>query len=291
MLHAPVMTAQIIDGKALSAKVKAGLKAEAEAIKQRFGRAPGIAVVRVGEDPASKVYVTSKEKTALELGFASWHHHLDDQVTQAELMALVQRLNADEAVDGILVQLPLPRHLDSTAVLEAIDPAKDVDGFHAVNAGHLFQGRPTLVACTPFGVMRMLEDIGYDVTGKTCVVVGRSNIVGRPMAMLLLNKSATVTICHSKSDVAAEVRRADVVVAAVGVSKLVKGEWIKPGAIVIDVGMNRGADGKLTGDVEFEAAKERAAWITPVPGGVGPMTIAMLMSNTVIAARARLSKR
>jgi methylenetetrahydrofolate dehydrogenase (NADP+)/methenyltetrahydrofolate cyclohydrolase len=284
------MTAQIIDGKALSAKVKAGLKDEVAAIKAKHGRPPGIAVVRVGEDPASKVYVTSKEKTAQELGFGSWHHHLDDKVTQAELMALVQKLNADDAVDGILVQLPLPKHLDSTAVLEAIDPSKDVDGFHAVNAGHLFQGRPTLVACTPFGVMRMLEEIGCNVAGKNCVVIGRSNIVGRPMAMLLLNASATVTVCHSKSDVAAEVRRADVVIAAVGVSKLVKGEWIKPGAVVIDVGMNRGADGKLSGDVEFETAKERAGWITPVPGGVGPMTIAMLMKNTVIAARARLEK-
>jgi methylenetetrahydrofolate dehydrogenase (NADP+)/methenyltetrahydrofolate cyclohydrolase len=284
------MTAQIIDGKALSAKVKAGLKAEVEAIKAKYGRAPGIAVVRVGEDPASKVYVTSKEKTAQELGFGSWHHHLADTVTQAELLALVHRLNADDAVDGILVQLPLPKHLDSNAVLEAIDPKKDVDGFHAVNAGHLFQGRPTLVACTPFGVMRMLEEIGCNVAGKNCVVIGRSNIVGRPMAMLLLNASATVTVCHSKSDVAAEVRRADVVIAAVGVSKLVKGEWIKPGAVVIDVGMNRGADGKLSGDVDFETAKDRASWITPVPGGVGPMTIAMLMSNTVIAARARLAK-
>jgi methylenetetrahydrofolate dehydrogenase (NADP+)/methenyltetrahydrofolate cyclohydrolase len=206
------------------------------------------------------------------------------------LLALVHKLNADDAVDGILVQLPLPKHLDSNAVLEAIDPAKDVDGFHAINAGYLFQGRPTLVACTPFGVMRMLEEIGCDLVGKNCVVIGRSNIVGRPMAMLLLNASATVTICHSKSDVAAEVKRADVVIAAVGVSKLVKGEWIKPGAIVIDVGMNRGADGKLCGDVDFESAKEKAAWITPVPGGVGPMTIAMLMGNTVIAARARLSR-
>ncbi|PZR09930.1 MAG: bifunctional methylenetetrahydrofolate dehydrogenase/methenyltetrahydrofolate cyclohydrolase FolD [Archangium gephyra] len=282
------MTAQIIDGKALSAKVKAGLKEEAAALVAKHGRPPGIAVVRVGEDPASKVYVTSKEKTAQELGFGSWHHHLDASISQGELLALVKQLNADDKVDGILVQLPLPRHIDSNAVLEAIDPAKDVDGFHAVNAGHLFQGRPTLVACTPFGVMRMLQEIGCDVAGKNCVVIGRSNIVGRPMAMLLLNASATVTICHSKSDVAAEVKRADVVIAAVGVSKLVKGDWIKPGAIVIDVGMNRGADGKLSGDVDFESARQNAAWITPVPGGVGPMTIAMLMSNTVIAARRRL---
>lgn len=285
------MTAQIIDGKALALKVREGLKGQAQEIVAKYGRPPGIAVVRVGEDPASKVYVTSKEKTALELGFGSWHHHLDDTVTQAELLALVKKLNDDPAVDGILVQLPLPKHIDSTTVLEAISPSKDVDGFHAVNAGHLFQGRPGLVPCTPSGVMRMLEEIQFNPAGKNCVVIGRSNIVGRPMAMLLLNASATVTVCHSKSDVAAEVRRADLVVAAVGVSRLVKGEWVKPGAVVIDVGMNRGADGKLSGDVEFDVAKERASWITPVPGGVGPMTIAMLMSNTVQAAKAALAKR
>jgi methylenetetrahydrofolate dehydrogenase (NADP+) / methenyltetrahydrofolate cyclohydrolase len=284
------MAAQLIDGKALAAKVKATLKTEVDLIATTFGRPPGIAVVRVGEDPASKVYVTSKEKTARELGFASWHHHLDSAVTQAELMGLIHTLNADPVVDGILVQLPLPKQLDANAILEAIDPRKDVDGFHALNAGHLFQGHPTLVACTPFGVMRMLEDIGCSLAGKNCVVVGRSNIVGRPMAMLLLNASATVTICHSKSDVAAEVRRADVVIAAVGVAKLVRGEWLKPGAVVIDVGMNRTPDGKLCGDVDFEAARERASWITPVPGGVGPMTIAMLMHNTVLAAKARLKR-
>jgi methylenetetrahydrofolate dehydrogenase (NADP+)/methenyltetrahydrofolate cyclohydrolase len=285
------MAARIIDGKALALKVREGVKAQARELEAKYGRPPGIAVVRVGEDPASKVYVTSKEKTAKELGFGSWHHHLDEKVTQAELLALVHTLNADPAVDGILVQLPLPKHLDPVAVLEAISPEKDVDGFHAVNAGHLFQGRPGLVPCTPAGVMRMLEEIQFDPSGKNCVVIGRSNIVGRPMAMLLLNASATVTICHSKSDVAAEVRRADLVVAAVGVSRLVKGEWVKPGAVVIDVGMNRGADGTLSGDVEFDVAKERASWISPVPGGVGPMTIAMLMSNTVQAAKAALAKR
>lgn len=284
------MTAQLLDGKALAAKVRDEVKQEAASLVARFGRPPGIAVVRVGDDPASQVYVTSKEKTARELGFGSWHHHFPATLTQAELLAVVQGLNADQAVDGILVQLPLPKHLDANAVLAAIDPSKDVDGFHASNAGLLFQGRPGLVACTPAGCMRMLQEIRYDVAGKRCVVVGRSNIVGRPMAMLLLNASATVTICHSKSDVETEVRRADVVVAAVGVSRLVKGAWIKPGAIVIDVGMNRGADGKLSGDVEFEVAKERAAWITPVPGGVGPMTIAMLMHNTVLAAKARLAR-
>ncbi|MCA2978227.1 MAG: bifunctional 5,10-methylenetetrahydrofolate dehydrogenase/5,10-methenyltetrahydrofolate cyclohydrolase, partial [Myxococcaceae bacterium] len=258
------MTAQLIDGKALAAKVRDEVKHEAAAVVARYGRAPGIAVVRVGDDPASQVYVTSKEKTARELGFGSWHHHFPATMTQAELLAVVARLNAEPLVDGILVQLPLPRHLDANAVLAAIDPSKDVDGFHATNAGLLFQGRPGLVPCTPAGCMRMLQELRYDVTGRRCVVIGRSTIVGRPMAMLLLNASATVTICHSKSDVAAEVQRADVVVAAVGVSRLVKGDWVKPGAVVIDVGMNRGPDGKLSGDVDFEAAKERAAFITPV---------------------------
>ena len=285
------MTAQLINGKALAARVRDVLKHDAAVFTRSHGRPPGIAVVRVGEDPASKVYVTSKEKTALELGFGSWHHHFEDTITQAELLAFVAKLNADATVDGILVQLPLPKHIDSTVVLESVDPLKDVDGFHAVNAGHLFQGRPGLVPCTPFGVMRMLEEIKFDPSGKNCTVIGRSNIVGRPMSMLLLNASATVTICHSKSEVAAEVKRADLVVAAVGVAKLVKGEWVKPGAVVIDVGMNRNSEGKLCGDVELEAAKERASWITPVPGGVGPMTIAMLMANTVKAANARLARR
>jgi methylenetetrahydrofolate dehydrogenase (NADP+) / methenyltetrahydrofolate cyclohydrolase len=286
-LYASPMTAQLIDGKVLAAKVRAELKDDVAAMVARVGRAPGIAVVRVGDDPASKVYVTSKERTALELGFGSWHHHLDVAVSQAQLLDLVRRLNADASVDGILVQLPLPKHIDSNTVLEAIDPAKDVDGFHALNAGLLFQGRPKLVACTPAGVMRMLQEIDFNPASRTCVVIGRSNIVGRPMAMLLLNANATVTVCHSKSDVAAEVRRADLVVAAVGVPNLVKGEWIKPEAVVIDVGMNRTAEGKLVGDVDFAAASRRASFITPVPGGVGPMTIAMLMSNTVKAAKAR----
>jgi methylenetetrahydrofolate dehydrogenase (NADP+)/methenyltetrahydrofolate cyclohydrolase len=281
------MTAQLIDGKLIAAKVRDALKDEAKAIGDRRGFPPGIAVVRVGEDPASKIYVTSKKKTAEELGFGSWEHHLDSSISQSDLLAQVGRLNADPKVDGILVQLPLPKHIDANAVLLAIDPKKDVDGFHPVNAGHLFQGKPGLVACTPAGVMRMLEEIRFGPSGKSAVVIGRSNIVGRPMAALLINASATVTVCHSKSDVAAEVRRADLVVAAVGVKHLVRGEWVKPGAVVIDVGMNRGPDGKLAGDVEFEAARERASFITPVPGGVGPMTIAMLMSNTVAAARAR----
>jgi len=284
------MSAQLIDGKAIAAKVRAELKEEAASIARIRGRPPGIAVVRVGEDPASKIYVTSKAKTATELGFGSWEHHQDASIAEPELLALVERLNRDDQVDGILVQMPLPKHIDANKVQAAISPAKDVDGLHPLSAGQLFQGRPGLVPCTPMGVMVMLKEIGFQPAGKNAVVIGRSNLVGRPMAALLINASATVTVCHSKSDVAAEVRRADLVVAAVGVSKLVKGEWVKPGAVVIDVGMNRGADGKLSGDVEFEVAKERASWITPVPGGVGPMTIAMLMSNTVQAARARLAR-
>jgi methylenetetrahydrofolate dehydrogenase (NADP+)/methenyltetrahydrofolate cyclohydrolase len=280
------MGAKLIDGRAIAERVRDELRSEAEALTQRRGRPPGIAVVRVGEDPASKVYVTSKEKTARQLGFASWHLHFDSSLSQEELLAAVAKLNADPAVDGILVQLPLPGHLDTNAVLEAIDPRKDVDGFHLVNAGRLFQGRPGMVPCTPAGVMRMLREIDFEPAGRSCVVVGRSNIVGRPMGLLLLNASATVTLCHSKSDVAAEVRRADLVVAAVGVAGLIKGEWVKPGAVVVDVGMNRGVDGRLCGDVDYEGASGRASWITPVPGGVGPMTIAMLMANTVKAAQA-----
>jgi len=277
------VSAQLIDGKAIAAKVRERLKVDAAEIAKKRGRPPGIAVVRIGEDPASKKYVTSKHKTALELGFGSWEHHRGE----SEVLSLVDHLNRDELVDGILVQMPLPKHLDATVIQSAIDPAKDVDGLHPVSAGRLFQGRPTLVPCTPLGVMVMLKEIGFDPAGKNAVVVGRSILVGRPMSALLTNASATVTVAHSKSDVAAEVRRADLVVAAVGVPRLIKGEWVKPGAVVVDVGINVGPDGKLVGDVEFDVAQERASFITPVPGGVGPMTIAMLMSNTVEAARRR----
>jgi methylenetetrahydrofolate dehydrogenase (NADP+) / methenyltetrahydrofolate cyclohydrolase len=283
------MSASRIDGKALAQKVRDSLKGEAARIEKKRGYPVGLAVVRVGDDPASKIYVGAKQKAALELGFGSWEHHLPVSTTQQELLHKVMELNADPRVDGILVQLPLPKQLDATEVLFAVDPMKDVDGFHPMNTGLLFQGRPGLVACTPAGVMRMLEEIKFDPQGKVAVVVGRSNIVGRPMAALLLNASATVVVCHSKSNVEAEVRRADLVVAAVGVAGLVKGEWVKPGAVVIDVGMNRLPDGKLTGDVEFGPAAERAAHITPVPGGVGPMTVAMLMNNTVQSALARLA--
>lgn len=276
--------AQLIDGKAVAAQVRAEVKADVERLQKERGFVPGLAVVRVGEDPASKIYVTGKKKAAAEVGFNSWEHHLDAGVTQEELLAVVEKLNVDPAVHGILVQLPLPRHLNAEAVISAVRPEKDADGFHPVNAGRLSLGQPGLRPCTPFGIMRLLKEVGCDPAGKRAVVVGRSNIVGKPMALLLLQANATVTICHSKSNLPAEVPNADILVAAVGVPELIKGAWIKPGAVVIDVGMNRMPDGKLKGDVEFEAAAQRASAITPVPGGVGPMTIAMLLRNTYLAA-------
>jgi methylenetetrahydrofolate dehydrogenase (NADP+) / methenyltetrahydrofolate cyclohydrolase len=276
--------AQLIDGKAVAARVRVEVKADVERLRAERGLVPGLAVVRVGEDPASKIYVTGKKKAAEEVGFNSWEHHRDASITQDELLALVGGLNADPAVHGILVQLPLPRHIDAERIISAVSPEKDVDGFHPVNAGRLSLGRPGLRPCTPFGVMRLLEEAGCNPAGKRAVVVGRSNIVGKPMALMLLAADATVTVCHRKSNLAEEVSRADILVAAVGVAELIKGEWIKPGAVVIDVGMNRMPDGKLKGDVEFQAASARASHITPVPGGVGPMTIAMLMRNTFLAA-------
>ncbi|NOJ80015.1 bifunctional methylenetetrahydrofolate dehydrogenase/methenyltetrahydrofolate cyclohydrolase FolD [Myxococcus xanthus] len=278
------MNAQLIDGKAVAARVRAEVKAEVDRLKLEHGLTPGLAVVRVGEDPASKVYVNGKKKAAEEVGFRSWELHPDEGITQAALLEVIHQLNADPAVHGILVQLPLPRHIDPDAIISAVKPEKDVDGFHPLNAGNLLLGRSTTRACTPYGVMRLLEEIGCDPAGKRAVVVGRSNIVGKPMALMLLQKNATVTVCHSKSDLHREVEGADILVVAVGVAELVKGAWIKPGAVVIDVGMNRKPDGKLVGDVEFAAAAERASFITPVPGGVGPMTIAMLMRNTLDAA-------
>ncbi|MBZ4370604.1 bifunctional methylenetetrahydrofolate dehydrogenase/methenyltetrahydrofolate cyclohydrolase FolD [Corallococcus sp. AS-1-6] len=279
------MTAQLIDGKAVAARVRAEIKEEVARLKAERGITPGLAVVRVGEDPASKIYVTGKKKAAEEVGFNSWEHHPDETITQEELLALVHRLNEDPAVHGILVQLPLPKHIDADAIIAAVKPEKDADGFHPMNAGNLLLGRPATRACTPYGVMRLLEEVGCNPAGKRAVVVGRSNIVGKPQALMLLQKDATVTVCHRKSDLPSEVAQADILVVAVGVPELVKGAWIKPGAVVIDVGMNRKADGKLVGDVEFAAAAERASFITPVPGGVGPMTIAMLMKNTLEAAQ------
>jgi len=279
------MTAKILDGKAVAAKQRQKSAARAADFLSRFGRAPGLAVVKVGDDPASAVYVRNKRKACVECGIASFAHDLPDTTSRAELLALIERLNRDDAVDGILLQLPLPKGLDSTEIMDTIDPAKDVDGFHPTNTGLLAQKRPGLRPCTPWGVMQLLKDAAIDVTGLRAVVVGASNIVGRPMALELLLARATVTVCHTGTrDLRGEVERADLVVAAVGKAAYIPGIWIRDGAIVIDVGINRLSDGKLAGDVEYVPAAQRAAWITPVPGGVGPMTIAMLLSNTVDAA-------
>ena len=281
------MTARIIDGKAISEAVLAEVAGRARACEGR-GVKPTLAVVLVGDDPASKIYVRNKEKRAEEVGIATRDHRLPADTTTDALLQLVRELNADRSVDGILVQLPLPRQIDADAVLLAIDPAKDVDGFHPDNLGRLVIGEPRFVACTPAGCLRLLDETGVELEGKHALVIGRSTIVGKPMAHLLLQRNATVTIAHSRTrDLAAEVRRADVVVAAVGRANLVKGAWLKPGAAVIDVGMNRDENGKLCGDVDFESAKEVAGAITPVPGGVGPMTIAQLLSNVVGAAERR----
>jgi methylenetetrahydrofolate dehydrogenase (NADP+) / methenyltetrahydrofolate cyclohydrolase len=282
------MTAKILDGKAVAAKERARSAARAADFISRFGRAPGLAVVKVGEDPASAVYVRNKRRACEECGITSFAHDLPASTSRLDLLEIIARLNADDRVDGILLQLPLPRGLDSTEIMDTIDPAKDVDGFHPTNTGLLAQKRPGLRPCTPWGVMRLLKDYEIDVTGMRAVVVGASNIVGRPMALELLLGRATVTVCHTGTrDLRGEVERADLVVAAVGKTAYIPGIWIRDGAIVLDVGINRGADGRLVGDVEFAAAAERAAWITPVPGGVGPMTIAMLLSNTVDAALGR----
>ncbi|MBW2465316.1 MAG: bifunctional methylenetetrahydrofolate dehydrogenase/methenyltetrahydrofolate cyclohydrolase FolD [Deltaproteobacteria bacterium] len=282
------MTAQFIDGKALAKTVREEVKVRAEAFEAQAGRKPGLHVVLVGEDPASQVYVRNKERAAGKAGIAGEVHRLASDVPQADLEAMVTELNARDDIDGILVQLPLPKGLDAQPVLDLIDPSKDVDGLHPMNAGLLSAGREGLRPCTPSGCMRMLEEIGMDLTGKRALVVGRSALVGKPIAMMLLEKHATVTIAHSRTaDLQEAVGAADVVVAAVGRIDVIKGDWVKEGAVVIDVGINRGEDGKLHGDVQFEAAAERAAHITPVPGGVGPMTIAMLLSNTVTAATMR----
>ncbi len=282
------MTAQIIDGKLIAQQVKDSVAAETVRLKEK-GLVPGLAVVLVGEDPASQLYVSSKEKTAHELGMHSVQHRLPATTSQAELEALVDQLNADPAIHGILVQAPLPKGLDSEAIFRRILPAKDVDGFHPENVGRLWAGQEALVACTPAGVMEILDRMGIDPAGKHAVVVGRSNIVGKPMAALLLKRHATVTICHSKTpDLLETCRRADILVAAIGKLQMLNGEYVKPGAVVIDVGINPvpGFKSKVRGDVDFDSAAQVASMITPVPGGVGPMTIAMLMSNTLKAAKA-----
>jgi methylenetetrahydrofolate dehydrogenase (NADP+) / methenyltetrahydrofolate cyclohydrolase len=284
-----VSTAQLIDGKAVAATVRGEVATAAAALRER-GIAPTLAVVLVGDDPASAVYVRSKAKAAREANIDVRDHKLPATVSQGELMALVKSLNDDPVVDGILVQMPLPKGLDSDAVIRSIDPAKDVDGLHPLSLGYLAQGRPTFVSCTPKGCMRLLREVKCDPQGANAVVLGRSVLVGKPMAMLLQNANATVTMCHSKTkDLADEVRRADIVVAAIGRPEMVLGDWIRDGAVVLDVGINRTSEGKLVGDVQFAAAAQRARAITPVPGGVGPMTIASLLENTVEAATRRRS--
>ncbi len=276
------MTATPIDGKAFAAHLRARIATEVAAMKAR-GITPGLAVVLVGEDPASQVYVRSKGRMTREVGMNSWEHRLPTDAPQADLLALIDRLNADPSVNGILVQLPLPRHMDESAVINAIDPAKDVDGFHILNVGRLATGQKAMVPCTPLGCLMLLRDRLGDLGGKNALVIGRSNIVGKPMAQLLLRDSATVTVAHSRTTNLPELcRQADIVVAAVGRAQFVKGDWIKPGATVIDVGINR-TDGGLVGDVDFDSAAHVAGAITPVPGGVGPMTIACLLANTLTA--------
>jgi len=284
--------AKIIDGKAFAANLRESLARRTGVLKEKHGLVPGLAVVLVGEDPASQVYVRNKAKQTVEVGFQSFEHKLDTDTPEADLLALVEKLNGDEAVHGILVQLPLPGHIDSQKVLDSIDPAKDVDGFHAINIGRLWSGMEALVPCTPLGCSLMLKDTLGDLSGLNAVIVGRSNIVGKPMAALLIKESCTVTICHSRTkDLAGVCREADILVAAVGRAEMVRGDWIKPGATVIDVGINRvdapeKGEGKtrLVGDVAFDEASQVAGAITPVPGGVGPMTIACLLVNTLSAA-------
>ncbi|MBD7977419.1 MULTISPECIES: bifunctional methylenetetrahydrofolate dehydrogenase/methenyltetrahydrofolate cyclohydrolase FolD [Pseudomonas] len=279
------MTAQLIDGKTIAATLRQQIAQRVTDRLQQGLRAPGLAVILVGHDPASQVYVAHKRKDCQEVGFLSRAYDLPENTRQDELLGLIDQLNDDPAIDGILVQLPLPKHLDASQLLERIRPDKDVDGFHPYNVGRLAQRMPLLRPCTPKGVMTLLESTGVDLHGLNALVVGASNIVGRPMALELLLAGCTITVAHRFThDLEAHVRRSDLLVVATGITDLVKGEWIKPGAIVIDVGINRQADGKLRGDVEFAPAAERASWITPVPGGVGPMTRACLLENTLYAA-------
>jgi methylenetetrahydrofolate dehydrogenase (NADP+) / methenyltetrahydrofolate cyclohydrolase len=282
------MGAKIIDGKALAEKIKADIRNATDALGQAGKRRPGLAVIMVGDSAASQVYVRNKRRSCEQAGIVSSAHDLPASTAESELLEVVSLLNRDTAIDGILVQLPLPSQIRARSIIEAIDPAKDVDGFHPYNLGRLAQREPLLRSCTPYGVMRLLETTGAGLSGMEAVVVGQSNIVGRPMSLELLMAGATTTVCHSRTrDLAAVVGRADLVVAAVGHANMVQGAWIKPGAIVIDVGINRLPDGKLVGDVEYAAAAARASWITPVPGGVGPMTVAMLMQNTLEAYQRR----
>jgi methylenetetrahydrofolate dehydrogenase (NADP+) / methenyltetrahydrofolate cyclohydrolase len=282
------MTAQLIDGRSLAAQVKNHVRGKIEAARALGRRRPALAVIKVGDDPASEIYVRNKRKACEEVDIRSVAHDLPQSTSEMELLSLVDELNGDAGIDGILVQLPLPSQIQQTAIIERIDPVKDVDGFHPYNVGRLAQRIPVMRPCTPYGVIRLLEHIGVPFKGQHAVVVGASNIVGRPMSLELLLMGATTTVCHRfTSGLREYVRQADILVAAAGKPGLIAGEWIKPGAVVIDVGMNRLESGHLTGDVQFEAARERAGWITPVPGGVGPMTVAMLMHNTLEAYQRR----
>lgn len=276
---------EIIDGKLISKSVKDKIAAEVKVLK-KSGVTPGLAVIIVGENPASQIYVRNKQRACEEVGFESFKYELPENTTQDELLELVKKLNDDDRVNGILCQLPLPEHIDESTVINNISPKKDVDAFHPENVGRIMIGDYSFLPCTPAGVMELIASTGTEIAGKECVVVGRSNIVGKPMAMLLLHKSGTVTVCHSKTqDLKSECQRADILVAAVGVPKLITGDMVKEGAVLIDVGMNRDENGKLCGDIDFDSCKDKASHITPVPGGVGPMTIAMLMANTLTAAK------
>lgn len=279
------MSAKILDGKGLAEKMKNAMKEEVVRLKEQ-GKIPGLAVIIVGNDPASRTYVNSKRKDCAEVGMESFEYALNENTTEGELLELIEKLNKDPKVDGILVQLPVPKHISEDKVISAIDPDKDVDCFHPVNVGKLMTGKPVFLPCTPAGVMEILKDGGIDVAGKECVVLGRSNIVGKPQAILLLSNHGTVTVCHSRTKNLEEIcKRADILVVAIGKPDFVKGSFVKPGAVVIDVGMNRNENKKLTGDVEYSTASEKASAITPVPGGVGPMTRVMLLQNTIKAAR------
>lgn len=284
--------AKILDGKAVSQRVKDDLKKETEKFVKDNGFAPGLAVVIVGNDPASRVYVNSKKRACEEIGYYSEEHALCESTTEDELLNLVEKLNNNDKIHGILVQLPLPKHINEETIINAINPKKDVDAFHPVNVGKIMIGNFDFLPCTPAGVMELIKESGISLEGKNCVVIGRSNIVGKPQAMLLLHKNATVTICHSKTKNLKEIAQtADVLVVAVGRAQMITGDYIKEGAVVIDVGMNRLENKKLVGDVDFESASKKASYITPVPGGVGPMTIAMLMKNTLTAAKKALENK
>ena len=284
------MSGRIIDGKAIAAEFRREVREGSDRLAAQGKRRPGLAVVLVGDDPASHIYVRNKRAACEECGFVSVSHDQPHSATQTELLSLIERLNLDAAIDGILVQVPLPDHIDERAIIEAIAPAKDVDGFHPYNVGRLVLRNPLMRPCTPYGVIRMLEYCGLSPKGQHAVVVGASNLVGRPMSLELLLAGATVTVCHRfTTDLRTQVERAELLVVAVGKPGLVPGEWIKRGAVVVDVGINRMPDGKLVGDVQFESARARAGWITPVPGGVGPMTVAMLMKNTLESAQLRIA--